>query len=118
MKACTEKLSGKWLDYAVARALNLPLCREAIQPDSCVVGTGYGDLKVFAPSSDWRDAGPLISQCGINLAAPIKNEPVQLWRAFLDQDLPSNIALGATPLLAASRAIVLSKIGTDVEIPE
>ena len=63
-------LTGLALDWAVAKAVGLPLCEEACQGDFILVGHGDGDLERFAPSTDWAQGGPLIEKYGVLLSPP------------------------------------------------
>lgn len=97
MKIKTSKLIGEQLDWAVAKAkgwsTHLPW------DDRCV------------PSTDWSQGGPIIERECIAIKA-IATEPVH-WRAGFYYQIK-----GPTPLIAAMRCYVASKLGDEVEIPE
>jgi hypothetical protein len=73
-------------------------------------------------STDWAQGGPIIEREGITLRAP-SSEGIQyrakdgspLWRASTPDGVSGN---GPTPLIAAMRCYVSSKLGDEVEIPE
>jgi len=60
----------------------------------------------YNPSGDWMQGGPIIEREGIAL--------IPGWTA----ERPGFSADGPTPLIAAMRCYVASKLGDDVEIPE
>jgi hypothetical protein len=71
----------------------------------------------FSPSTSWAHGGPIIEREWINVA---KHESGAYWQAaserwMLDDGHPSE---GPTPLIAAMRCFVASKLGDDIEIPE
>ena len=97
----TSELSGAALDWAV---------KKAIKKDG-----GYflpsKDYKNISHSTDWAHGGPIIEREEINLERIIDG-----WRATTDHLTKDLIA--PTPLIAAMRCYVASKLGNEVEIPE
>lgn len=99
----TSELSGAALDWAVSKC-------EGIQ-------WGQGDLDAqeygpgFRPSTNWAHGGPIIERERIEL----RGDGNEGWIA--DDNLkPSQ--WGPTPLIAAMRCYVASKLGDEVEVPE
>ena len=89
------------LDYAVA------------------VADGRAAAAHFNPSENWEQGGPIIARERIFLQAPYLS--VKLWDAYTmesDTDLPCWGNTGPTPLIAAMRCYVASKLGDTVEIPD
>lgn len=75
------------------------------------------DPQEFSPSRLWEHAGPIIEREEINVVAP-DIEAVdhdRLWSADRHED--QRICYGPTPLMAAMRAFVASKLGDEVEVP-
>lgn len=75
------------------------------------------DPHEFSPSRLWEHAGPIIEREEINVVAP-DIEAVdhdRLWSADRHED--QRICYGPTPLMAAMRAFVASKLGDEVEVP-
>ena len=102
MKMMTEKLTGLTLDWAVAKC------------------EGYdwmpGDVRftgAYAPrySTDWARGGPIIEREWISLWQVGRD----YWKA--DQGGLNSMS-GSTPLIAAMRCYVASKLGDEVELPE
>jgi Protein of unknown function (DUF2591) len=99
----TSELQGAALDWAVAK---------------CEDKQGKGlDWAPPAYSTDWAQGGPIIERELIHLTHR-RGELLsgENWTAFMD--MPHRYAEGATPLIAAMRCYVASKLGEEVEIPE
>ena len=97
MKIKTSELSGAALDWAV---------KKAIKKDG-----GYflpsKDYKNISHSTDWAHGGPIIEREGIALKRIIDG-----WRATRDWIRYDFIA--PTPLIAAMRCYVASKMGDEI----
>ncbi len=64
----------------------------------------------YAPSVSWWIGGEIIERERIELV------PDEIWNAYKqDQHIPNT---GMTPLIAAMRCYVASKLGDEVQIPE
>jgi hypothetical protein len=66
-------------------------------------------------SSDWCFGGPIIEREGIELCRLESSSFGIEWRGQIDCDCRY---YGPTPLIAAMRVYVASKLGDEVEIPE
>ena len=97
----TEELTGAALDWAVAKC----------EGKSHIVNAP--DKYFYSPSTDWKIGGPIIEREGI---AVWQFDDVT-WRAMGKDAVPDPME-GATPLVAAMRCYVASKLGDEVEIPE
>jgi len=121
MKIKTSELSGAALDWAVAKCegRNITLMRNTNgtlfkQP---VWADGIEQCNY---SNFWAQGGPIIERefIALDFGHP--------WRAFTqveeavgDDIVPVNVdAYGPTPLIAAMRCYVSSKLGDEVEVPE
>ena len=96
MKMKTSELSGAALDWAVNMADGL-----------------HGVLAPVAYSSNWSFSGPIIEREGIGLDYYPDSG---LWHAGTCEG--TVWGMGRTPLIAAMRCYVISKLGDEVEIPE
>ena len=113
----TINLTGAALDWAVAK------CEQAAGMN---IREGYGgsllvvDANDFgAPanySTDWAQGGPIIERGGINLFQR-KGAAAKEGKAWLAYDNKNPEIAGPTPLIAAMRCYVASKLGDEVEIP-
>jgi hypothetical protein len=103
----TAELTGAALDWAVSACIG--------------IGWEMGDIDAneygpkFKPSTDWADGGPIIEQEKIALIPP--NERIDEWEA-VHPDRMHNEQYNPTPLVAAMRCFVASRLGDEVEIPE
>ena len=94
----TSELKSLALEWAVAKCENKPL---------------YGNLVVgYKFSTDWAQGGPIIEREKISLQA-IDDR----WDA-VKTIMPFVAKYGPTPLEAAMRCYVASKLGDEIEIPE
>jgi hypothetical protein len=98
MKTKTAELTGVALDWAVAKC-------EGYQLDLVPEGE-------YTPSTDWSQGGPLIEREKLAICIGWKQ-----WLAFSD-DTENAGAQGPTPLIAAMRCYVASKLGDEVEVPD
>jgi hypothetical protein len=111
VKRRVSEMDGAQLDYAVLTARGY---KHASGPWH-VCGEGCVSAELYHPSTDWMQGGPLIESEKIWLAAPL-NSARREWSASLDCSVDHS--LGPTPLIAAMRAFVASKLGDEVEVPE
>ena len=104
MKIKIGELNGAALDWAVAKCEGLDIRRlsggEFLLAD--------GDF--WFPSIDWAQGGPIIEREGIALG-----QTGDGWEATCDGCIYIS---GPTPLIAAMRCYVASKLGEEVEVPE
>lgn len=102
MKMKTSELIGTALDWAVAK------CEELQQ-----VTDSRPYFKAYSPSTFWNHGGPIIERERIDVAY------LGAGNTWVAQDADSQQnELGSTPLIAAMRCYVASKLGDEVEIPE
>ncbi len=125
MKIQTKDLTGAALDWAVAEAAGY-LSKEG---DHWMVKLPYVSVRmnfvpdsprsVFSPSTRWAQGGPLIEQEWIEIVPwPNESDEDMRWRAT-QHDLIARVSCcGPTPLIAAMRCYVASKLGDEVEVPE
>lgn len=108
----TAELTGAALDWAVAKCEG----RTWIHAENFLAyyeddDEGEGEMHY---SNNWAQGGPIIEREGITLASPNPIDTdwcAMLWGAQAKQS-------GTTPLIAAMRCYVASKLGDDVEIPQ
>ena len=117
----TNELTGAALDWAVAKCLpddtlavyfdedtGEPLCR-----DDCP------DNQEFKPSTDWAQGGPIIEREKIDMSVQFYG-----WVAHhgkyrgKEMNQPYHTQKADTPLIAAMRCFVASKLGDNINIPE
>lgn len=92
----TSELTGAALDWAVAKCEGLSIYIEVVES--------------FNPSTDWMQGGPIIER-----------ENICLWTEGYDWEAKQYGVWeewASTPLIAAMRCYVGSKLGNDVDVPE
>lgn len=110
MKVKTSEASGPVLDWMVAKCEGITAGWEyALHETICMVGS-----REYSPSTDWQIGGPIIEREGITLRNFIQGDA---WDAQLDYD-ETFLESGPTPLIAAMRCYVASKLGEEVEVPD
>ncbi len=111
----TSELIGAALDWAVA--LSMFVGTPPIRVISCYLYTIEGDN--WNPSSDWSQGGPIIEREWLDVT-PWPNESEEGMRWCCDYHDAASLCrqYGPTPLIAAMRCFVASKLGDEVEIPE
>lgn len=108
----TSELTGDALDWAVAKCEGYEwMNKNMVHPRN---GLPCG---VIPFSTDWAQGGPIIEReiCELTKCG----EPAY-WeaRAGFEGDRGHAVATGPTPLIAAMRCYVASKLGDEVEIPK
>lgn len=121
MKVKTSELAGVALDWAVAKASGAlsPLGNVVLKGNIrliIAVGLIEEPTVLYEPSTDWSQGGPIIEREGICL----KKGHSGWWIAkLLDvNDEEHFVTVAPTPLIAAMRCYVMSKLGDTVDIPE
>jgi len=109
----TNELTGAALDWAVA------VCEEYIlvAPDGEVLGSHVG----LDYSTNWAQGGPIIEremrEFGFDLWAGV-HVPNGQFAATYCRGAPDSYVYGPTPLIAAMRCLVASKLGYEIDIPK
>lgn len=102
MKIKTSETTPIQLNYLVAK------CEGIVWEQGDLDAGEYGPG--FAPATDWAQGGPIIEREGISLYLYGGSE----WNAHVG----GKESTGPTPLIAAMRCYVASKLGDTVDIPE
>jgi hypothetical protein len=110
----TSELTGFALDWAVAKCEGVELYSGPRDNNPAYkanwVRRKHGDL--YQPSTDWSQGGPIIEREKIATNYSAKRN---CW--FAENFLETCAEAGDTPLEAAMRCYVASKLGDEVEIP-
>ena len=107
----TNELIGAALDWAVAKCEGEEVRLIKGQLETLWTDNGY------KPSTNWAQGGPIIEREGINLDNYAKNPKWSAWTPAPDRESGEAQAYGPTPLIAAMRCYVASKLGDDVTLP-
>lgn len=114
MKHKTSELEGALLDAAVAKAEGWEWrIIESEKPFVWLIdGPDINPRFEFRPSTDWSDGGPIIERERIKI-----EHAIDYWdAAIMSKTSTFYHQTGSTPLIAAMRAYVASKLGEEVEL--
>ena len=124
----TSDLIGPALDYLVAKCEGETLSQASlafqIKEHGCLQRPHLGSWK---PSTSWAQGGVILEREGIDLycnvvAQPHKTDPswrVGSWRARIcSMSRNGEMFYAPTPLIAAMRVFVASRLGDEVDVPE
>ena len=97
----TDELTGAALDWAVAKCEGVEI----------IVRQENWDWY----STDWAQGGPIIEREAIQITP---DEYKGAWFAYTTNEGEAYEGTGPTPLIAALRCYVASKLGDDIDVPE
>ncbi len=130
MRAKTSELTGKALDWAVAIARGLKpediyiachgLCRR-LRDDNGELDGSYMTGPDLLFSRKWEAGGPIIEreEIGTKRNAPCtKGREWEAMGSITARGAGYGWAYGPTPLIAAMRCYVASKLGDEVDVPD
>jgi hypothetical protein len=104
----TSELTGAALDWAVAKCEGGHI---GVADNNVFFDAHNGDgFTSFGPSTDWSQGGPIIER--------ERFEFRQAKTGMLASYQGGQTWFGPTPLIAAMRCYVTSKLGDEIEIPE
>lgn len=119
MKIKTSELTGAAFDWAVAKCEGKEAAR--VQGLGGAVrlfrSVGY-DPTPWQPTINWAQGGPIIEREGITVS-----QEGYWWSAYFrnnlfEDDGSEHWQTGPTPLIAAMRCYVASKLGDEVDVPD
>jgi hypothetical protein len=112
MNVKTSELTGAALDWAVEECLLI----RALDKVWVIADHDQGIVHAKGCSTDWLWVGPIIESCNISL----NRKHDGWWVACIQYnyaDEPTHTQLAKSPLEAAARCFVASKLGDVVDIP-
>lgn len=99
----TSELTGSALNWAVAKCEGVP---------EYILNKPYRSTELIEPySTDWAQGGPIIEREEIIIGPSL---PTPKWVA---RNWTIEVA-GPTPLIAAMRCYIASKLGDEVDVPK
>jgi hypothetical protein len=110
----TSELTGAALDWAVALIEKPGIV--GVRPDGKLGAAGN---LAFSPSTDWAQGGPIIEREIISVSHDTAGQTIE-WAAWTPapiRDEAEAFGYGPTPLIAAMRCYVASKLGDTVDVP-
>jgi hypothetical protein len=108
----TSELTGAALDWAVAKC-------EGMLAEPWLWGDEQEVLMRYKFSTDWSQGGPIIERERIAttpMTPTVGEDRTPYW--FANYDGQITYRDGPTPMIAAMRCYVASKLGDEVEIPK
>ena len=122
----TNKLTGAALDWAVAKCEGRGFVfGETDYTDGHTYQRGTAQATGPHYSTDWAQGGPIIEREGLGVSQynNISERPENRWHCVkyvggMLLNKPPLQMYGPTPLIAAMRCYVASKLGNEVEVPE
>jgi hypothetical protein len=119
MKIKTSELTGAALDWAVCEATGMFKAYTQFR-------SGKNFLKVYGvarnkhlhSSTDWSQGGPIIERERISVGDQTHIHEQPEHSAWYATNRKGAYGLAPTPLIAAMRCYVASKLGDDINIPE
>lgn len=113
----TAELTGAALDWAVAKCEGQRLSGASLAFQVSTHGTVCTGSYPYSPSTNWAIGGPIIERERIAFLAPATGE---FWDARDSKTFTLRPVYfkGPSPLIAAMRCYVSSKLGDTVEVPE
>ena len=106
----TLELTGAALNWAVAQCEGKNSVASCYYEDNVPLWLDEAPHPVWEPSSNWAQGGAIIEREGISLYLYSDSE----WNSHLG----GKEYCATTPLIAAMRCYVASKLGDEVEVPE
>ncbi|MDX7989165.1 DUF2591 domain-containing protein [Xenorhabdus sp. 12] len=112
MKLKTSELTGRALDYAVAKAQGL----NVINFGGAIIHREADGDQLYKPTDYWHLCGQLIDTFGMELTNELVND-VWIYYATCPH-LMGEYQHGDTPRIAICHAVVAAELGNEVEIPD
>lgn len=120
MKVKTQNLIDHALDWAVAKASGVRtyISRyEHTMTGVCILDAELVDMDTDGQqelkySRDWSQGGPIIER---EINELYEHKQLECWAA---KSKTGDLRYGPTPLIAAMRCYVASKLGDEVEVPD
>lgn len=114
VKVKTTALTGDALSWAVAKALDLNE-EDYVEIDNLYGAVWRGPDYAY----DWAHGGPIIEREEISISREFSAGGIE-WAAWTPapiRDDAEAFGYGPTPLIAAMRCFVASKLGDEIEVP-
>ncbi len=87
--------------------------------DADYPGVFFRETRYWVPSTDWSQGGPIIERIkGFQFKQWLECKPDTCCEAHIHNYEGDWIQFGPTPLIAAMRCYVASKMGDEVEVPD
>ena len=126
MKIKVTEATGPALDWLVWEIAGGPAAYPKMVGANFLRAWNGNSTKYIHPSTDWSQGGPIIERGKIAIL-PNDGHRFSQWHAFCwapsqhdltFEDGQSHNQRGPTPLIAAMRCFVASKLGDEAEVPD
>lgn len=124
----TSEMIGAQLDWAVAKCEGfgtnygnqMDIRKDINGKVSCLLAPINREYVMWNPTRNWAQGGPIIEREGLYLRANDTNTKWACGALSINtrDKSPGPLYWADTPLVAAMRCYVASKLGDEVEIPE
>jgi hypothetical protein len=120
----TSELTGAALDWAVAKCEGHNVFNKHAPVQVMYTPKGKRSWYIYTPSTNWAQGGPIIERMKLNrlttnaLGGYTASVKVTLTNTDDDAYMVWTHGSGPTPLIAAMRCYVASKLGDTVEVSE
>ena len=117
MKIKVAEATGSVLDWLVAKCEGINIVRN--HPGWAYIPKGKCSYYKWTPTTNWKQGGPIVEREVHNL---FKHNGGTEWCCAVNAPRQGYVAIitadGATPLIAAMRCYVASKLGDEAEVPD
>lgn len=127
MKVKVSEASGRVLDWMVALAEGATnLCYDTVccwwftlEGKDRVLSSGWSESQNWNPSTNWEQGGPIIERIeGLLFKSWLESKSETKCEAHIHNYDGDWVAFGPTPLVAALRCYVTSKLGDEVQVTD
>jgi len=113
----TNELTGAALDWAVAQCEGLTCFGHQLTENKLTIVLSNGSYENFEPSCNWAQGGAIIEREMITVECFYEESTWHAWTPAPEQPRDAH-GYGETPLVAAMRCYVASKLGDEIEVPD
>ena len=114
MKIKTSELEGVALDFSVARCEKRGI--GTFEGEMLDIRIGQG-VRPLPYSTSWAHGGPIIEREGIDGCYRGRESWIATANLMTEEEVNLSARNGESPLIAAMRCYVASKLGDEVEVP-
>jgi hypothetical protein len=123
----TAEITDAALDWVVAKAEGRDIAgiqdQQVLVWNTCSLTGEREVVRVFQPSIDWSQGGPIIERMlastnTLVLERRLERTSSEHLRYVASLSTPNGFFYGPTPLIAAMRCYVASKLGDEVDVPK
>jgi hypothetical protein len=119
MKIKTSEATPRQLNWLAAKCEGItPIAVKKKYSEGYILYSIPASTVPLEYSTNWAQGGPIIEREKITVMHVADRLPHQQWHAGRARTPTPYIVCGPTPLIAAMRCYVASKLGDEVDVPE